>query len=160
LSNVNNKTYYKIEGVTGKRHDIILLRDSDITNRFKEEQVDDENQYIIMGDSAYIPVAEAHLTSYLDHESNKADYVNWNRCMKHVRISIEWNYGTTGTLFKYTRRKEKFKLMKSRSVSMIYTVATLFRNFHVMIYGGQSSNYFNLCMPKNMVEHYINQVDF
>jgi len=29
--------------------------------------------------------------------------VQWKKSMKHVRISIEWNYGVTGSQFLYIR---------------------------------------------------------
>ena len=64
--------------------------------------------------------------------------------MKRVRISIEWNYGTTAALFKCVCNKHKLKLLQSKSVSKIYTVATILRNLHIGLYGCQSSNYFDL----------------
>lgn len=88
------------------------------------------------------------------------NYIKWNKSMKHVRISIEWNYGVTGTLFKFTRNKDKFKILDNSRVSKIYTVATLFRNFHIMFYGGQTSKYFKLEIPYNMIVNYLNQIDF
>ena len=123
-----------------RRNDLALLRNSRINARFAEEQVNEVNQYIIMGDSAYNK--DSHLTSYHKCSHMIENYIKWNKTMKHVRISIEWNYGVTGTLFKYTRNKNKFKIFENSRVSKIYTVATLFRNFHVMCYGGQTSKYF------------------
>jgi len=81
--------------------------------------------------------------------------------MKHVRISIEWNYGVTSSLFKYVANPRKLKLLKcANRVSKIYTVATIFRNFWVAVNGCQSSKYFNLVMPENMLVNYIHQRDF
>ena len=81
----------------------------------------------------------------------------WNAAMKRVRISIEWNYGYTATLFKYIQNHSKLKVMQSKNVAKVYTVATLFRNFHVAAYGGQTSNYFDL--TTNFLAAYINQTD-
>ena len=41
------------------------------------------------------------------------------------------------------------------------TVATLFRNFHVWLYGSQTSNYFNIHFsnPEMMLSKYINMED-
>ena len=111
-----------------------------------------------MGDSAYNK--DSHLTSYHKLKHMIDNYIKWNKAMKHVRISIEWNYGVTGTLFKFTRNKNKFKVLENSRVSKIYTVATLFRNFHIMIYGGQTSKYFMLEIPENMLVNYIYQNDF
>ena len=45
--------------------------------------------------------------------------------MKKLRISIEWNYATTGALFKYLAMPWKLRLMRSSTVSKIYTVCTI-----------------------------------
>ncbi len=141
-----------------RRNDLALLRQSRINARFAEEQLNEVNQYIIMGDSAYNK--DSHLTSYHKLNHMIENYIKWNKAMKHVRISIEWNYGITGTLYKYTRSKNKFKIFNSSRVSKIYTVATLFRNFHIMCYGGQTSKYFQLEIPQGMLVNYIHQIDF
>ena len=80
--------------------------------------------------------------------------------MKHARISMEWNYMVTGSLFKYVKCVNKLKILANARVVKIYTVATLFKNFYVALYGCQSSKYFRLAILENMLEHYINQTDF
>lgn len=137
-----------------RRNDLVLLRRSEINERFEALQAGKEFQFIIFGDSAY--KVKSHMTSYI----KLAAFKRWNAAMKHVRISIEWNYGTTSSLFSYVCMKHKFKLLQNSRVSKIYTVATLFRNFHVAAYGGQSSRYFELSMPKDMLVKYIRQEDF
>ena len=77
--------------------------------------------------------------------------------MKQVRISIEWNYGITASLFPYINMKSKLKILKSKQVSKIYIVAALLRNFHAILYGNQTSNYFDYCFPSNFIEAYIHQ---
>ena len=132
-----------------------LLQDSKINNKFRDIQQGNNKQYIIFGDSAY--GRDTHFTTYNTVE----DLLTWNKCMKHVRISIEWNYGTAANLFKMVRRKDKLQLMKnSGRVCELYTVVTLFRNFYVACYGGQCSNYFNLELPNTMLYKYITQTDF
>ena len=145
-----------IYGPTSLRHhDLNLLYDSKINNRFKVLQQGNVDQYIVFGDSAY--PKESHLTTYKERRDANNDHVNWNKAMKHVRISIEWNYGHTATLFKYVRKRDKLKLLSKARVAQIYTVATLFRNFHVACYGSQSSSYFGLEMPTDTLTYYINQ---
>jgi hypothetical protein len=115
----------------------------------------------MFGDSAY--KRRSHLTSYAKTAEGvplDAHFVAWNNAMKKIRISIEWNYGTTGMLFKYVLCARKMQLLKSDYVSKVYTVATLFRNFHVALYGSQTSNYFNIIMPNDMLQKYILQLDF
>ena len=142
-----------------RRNDWFLLMDSQINNKFQEIQEADEDQYVIFGDSAY--GRDTHVMTYHSIVDDDAEKSTWNKCMKHVRISIEWNYGTTANLFKMVRKRDKLQLMKNAGkVSEIYTVATLFRNFHIACYGCQSSNYFNLELPKDMLHNYITQTDF
>jgi hypothetical protein len=87
-------------------------------------------------------------------------YSRYNRRMKRVRVSIEWNYGCTASMFRYLNTKRKFQILKSSNVSKIYTVATLLRNISIGYYGCQSSNYFNVNVSDNFVQNYINQIDF
>ena len=105
----------------------------------------------MMGDSTYNK--DTHLTGYHKYNHMIENYIKWNKSMMHVRISIEWNYKVTGTLSKYTRNKNKFKNFNNCRVSKIYTVATLFRNFHIMFYGGQTFQYFKLEVPQDMLVH-------
>ena len=80
--------------------------------------------------------------------------------MKKIRISIEWNYGFTASLFRYLGAKYKLQLLKSGdTVTKIYTVATILRNLYVILYGCQTSNYFNLRLDTDFLEKYINQED-
>jgi len=141
-----------------RRNDLAVLRISDINGRFQTLQAGHERQYIIFGDSAY--KRRSHITTYGKYQGMGREVIQWNKSMKHVRISIEWNYAVTGSLFRYIRYSDKFRLLKNKRVSKIYTVATLFRNFHVALYGSQSSNYFNLEMPRDMLINYIRGTDF
>ena len=52
-----------------------------------------------MGDSAY--KKKSHITSYHRADELIEDFKAWNNAMKKVRISIEWDYGYTASLFKY-----------------------------------------------------------
>ena len=95
------------------------------------------------------------------HKVNTPLMKDWNNAMKRVRISIEWDYGFTASLFKYICTESKLKLLKdSEKVSKVYTVATLLRNFYIALYGCQTSNYFNFDIPNDMLDKYINQSDF
>jgi hypothetical protein len=52
---------------------------------------------------------------------------------------------------------KKLKLLNGRNVSKVYAVATLLRNCHVMLYGGISSQYFDIAIPEDMLERYLSQ---
>jgi hypothetical protein len=104
-----------------RRNDLTLLRKkSNINGRLVVLQANAVLQYIVMGDSAY--KTRSHITSYLIAADHIDGYLAWNRQMKKVRISIEWNYGHTATLFKYLQNKRKMKLLASTTVSKVYTV--------------------------------------
>lgn len=149
---------------TLRRNDLALLRISNINERFRELQEDlaPEDQTVTFGDSAY--KVQSHIRTYLSEAEVTGERAveyrrSFNGCSKKIRISIEWDYGTTGSLFKCLQNLDKLKLMKSDTVKKVYIVCTLLKNFHVMLYGCQSSNYFNLQFPPNILEHYINQTD-
>ena len=139
-----------------RRNDLTLLRLSNINERMAELQRGEEDQYMTFGDSAY--KRRSHLTSYYADIDDL--YRRWNRRMKRVRISIEWNYGTTASLFKYICCKRKLKVLQSTNVSKIYIVCTLLRNIYIALYGCQTSNYFDLDIPDNFLEKYLMQENF
>jgi hypothetical protein len=149
-----------------RRHDTILYNDSNINDRFGAEQgaVVRDERCCIFGDSAY--KTEEYVRSYYktdyyaDDPELQRKLVLWNRGAKHCRISIEWNYGVTGALFRYVINPTKLKVLKGEIVSRIYTVATLFRNFHVCMYGCNTSAYFGLEIPSDMFENYVNRNNF
>ena len=141
-----------------RRNDLALLRDSHINNRFRRLQVDSPTQYVIFGDSAY--VRQSHILSYFPSATMPAAS-KCNYAIKTTRMSIEWNYGCTANLFKYFLMFNKLRLMESSTASRVYTVGTLLRNFLIALYGGQTSNYFNLGVkdPELFLRSYINSDD-
>lgn len=163
-----------LDGPTSlRRNDNALLRISDINDRMLRQQeeegdddeLDDDDKYkhhfVIFGDSAYR--TQSHIKSYvkIDAQDPNAYYLRkWHSAMKKTRISIEWNYGTTGSLFKYFANHQKLKLLECNTVTKVYTVATLLRNCHAGLYGCQTSNYFNISAPSDFIEHYLSQTDF
>jgi len=92
----------------------------------EQEQQGAADQYVIFGDSAY--KHQSHIRSYRKATPGVVDDLRspWNSAMKSTRISIEWNYGTTASHFKYMCNRSKMKLLESPTVAEIYTIATLF----------------------------------
>ncbi len=141
-----------------RRNDLALLRVSNINNRLQIVQNNAPVQYIAMGDSAY--KKNTHITSYHKNEERIDGSKEWNRKMKSVRISIEWNYGHTASMFKYLVTKEKLNVLDCTATAKVYTVATLLKNIHCGYYGSQTSNYFGLELPRDFVSKYIRQEIF
>ena len=136
-----------------RKNDCRLLSQSQINRRLRELQIDRPNQIKIFGDSAYPTMS--HVRSYISHPNITDEEKLWNHKFKSVRISIEWNYMVTASLFQYIITSSKLRLMASNNVAKVYTVVTLLRNCHVALYGSETSNYFDVVMPSNMLEQYM-----
>jgi hypothetical protein len=142
-----------------RRNDTTLLRISDINNRIGQVQSElpEKEQLITFGDNAY--QRDSHMNYYkLKHYAKVLSaaefkkFKDWNDRMKSVRITIEWSYGVTASLFKYVQTPEKLKLMQTDHLQKVYVVATyLFRHIHLALYRGKPSNYFNVRLPDNFV---------
>ena len=145
-----------------RRNDLTLLRISRINDQMAELQQDDNDDFGVFGDSAY--KKRSHMWTYVDTDESPSDIredcKKWNKTMKKVRISIEWNYGYTASLFHYLLTFSKKKVLASSNVSKMYIVATILRNCHAALYGCQTSNYFDITLPEDFLEHYISQTDF
>ena len=140
-----------------RRHDLTLFRESDINSRFRNLQLYKDIQNIILGDSAYVRLS--HSRSYFKRGGE--GHAIWNRKMKRVRISIEWDYGAVASLFPYLSNEKKLKILQCpKMVSRVYKLATILRNLHIGFYGCQSSNYFDIVIRDDFVKHYLTQTDF
>jgi hypothetical protein len=134
--------------------------------RLAELQRGAETQLTIYGDSIYPRNTHIH-SNYKRNLVRENDLLRIdaelarrrrreNIAFSKVRISVEWNYASTSNLFAYFRTTSKLKLMLSSNVAKVYTVGTILRNCHVALYGSETSYYFNLEIPSNMLEMYMN----
>ena len=148
-----------------RQNDLYLLGESNILDRWLNivRELPRQNENIpemkIFGDSAY--KFRQHLFTYFSRQHNQQCSELLNYALKAVRISIQWNYGHTVQLFKALGKIDKLRALsgKGGNALKLYTVATLFRNFHVWLYGSQSSNYFDIQHenPEYLLEKYINR---
>jgi hypothetical protein len=141
-----------------RRNDLVLLRESDINDRFARLQLESDIDYVIFGDSAY--KRQSHIRSYFserEHEDVDGS-PRWNRHMKRLRISIEWNYGHQGSMFRYLGTHFKMKILGSDLTTKVFIVTTILRNLHTGYYGSQTSRYFNLDIPDNFNYCYVKQL--
>jgi len=132
-----------------RRNDMRLLGNSRILARFSALQANRpayRGRLGIKGDSAYPWLLD--LSSY--HKVSREGPAlterqkNENRVLKVIRESIEWNYGSTAAMFKYLVNLEKLKIMKGTKTRKVYIVASILRNCHTILYGCQTSNFYNL----------------
>ena len=136
-----------------RHNDLKLLGESDIINKIEELFENSEQIVTIFGDSAY-PNSE-FLRSYVPNEVATKQQKELNKRLKSVRESIEHNYELTKSLYKYLSRLEKLKLLNNKTVVKVYTVCNFLRNCHVMLYGCESSKYFNILLnSETLLEKY------
>jgi hypothetical protein len=116
-----------------KRSDLMLLNDSDVLRKMRDLQVHKpaNAQRCVYGDGIY--PADAHI---LSRGSNITDG------MASIRIANEWDYGITANLFPFIKWRAAQKLRLHHDIPQYYFVATLFRNFNCIFYGGVSYSYF------------------
>ncbi len=139
-----------------RRNDLILLRDSDINDSFARLQLNSDVDYIIFGDSAY--KRQTHVRSYFTANEEVQDGGVFNRRMKRLRISIEWNYGHQVSIFPYLNATFKMKLLQCDLVTKVFIATTLLRNLHTGFYGSQTSRYFDLHIPEDFNHKYLKQL--
>lgn len=79
-----------------------------------------------------------------------------NDAMASVRIAVEWEFGHVAKLFSFVRYKPEQKVHLSRC-GLFYVVATLMKNVHICVNGGNNTSvYFGLDPPT--LEEYINEI--
>lgn len=135
-----------------RRNDLMLLKESMINSRLRDIQLNSPAQLTLYGDSIY-PIL-SHVRGAVKNSQATNIQKQENSSYSKVRISIEWNYSATANLFKYLANLGKLKLLSEARVSKVFTVATILRNFHVCLYGSQTSNYFDIVIPNNFLEIY------
>jgi hypothetical protein len=133
-----------------RRSDLKLLEESAINDKLAALGV-----WFAFGDSIYPWLS--HIRTYYKHEHKTARQAMENRLFKSVRIAIEWTYGGISNLFAYLRNLSKLKLLRSSRLLRVYFACVLLRNCHVALYGGIESNYFEIVIPNDMLELYLNQ---
>lgn len=69
-----------------------------------------------------------------------------NYTMSTLRIAVEWEFGHVANLFAFLKYKPGQKLWLNRC-ALFYPVATLMKNIHICLNGGQTSKHFGLIPP-------------
>jgi hypothetical protein len=160
IHGLKHQTFDNAYGITMDMHGPTSLRRNDLRllghsqlNRRLAELGNNTNRLGAYGDSIYPHLS--HISSSWRTPNNTPRQVDENNGYKSVRISIEWNYMVTGNIFGYIKNLNKLRLMDGVSVCKVYTVATFLRNCHVCMYGSISQSYFDLLIPENMLEQYL-----
>lgn len=139
--------------VSFRRHDLELVEESDINDRLADLQEDEEVQYKLYGDRIFLFTSHILRAHPGDVHALTPQQSRENSIMSKTRIAVEWDFGCTSKLFKFTQFWNNVKLLKHENHRMYYFVSTFLRNLHVCCYGNITSNYFN-CKPPSL-ESYL-----
>jgi len=131
-----------------RRSDMKLLEESNLNDKLAAIGI-----WFAFGDSIYPWLS--NIRTYHKHQDKTERQRMENRLFKSVRIAIEWSYGAISNLFAYLRNLSKLRLLRSKRLLHIFFVCVLLRNCHVALYGGIESNYFDIVIPSDMLEQYL-----
>ena len=152
LSGPDGIIYDTFGPLPGRRHDIILLQDSDLNHRLHNVQQGNLMQYKVYADKAYNDMS--HVLGAYHGLDNQPWQLEDNDTLKRVRIGVEWAFGKVVSNNKYIDYYKGMSI-KLQPVAKMYRVAILFANVHTCLYGSQSSLYFNILPPT--LEEYLRE---
>ena len=129
----------------GRRHDLTLLRNSQIELTLQENMLIDGKQYCIYGDAAYL--LRAWLQTAFPRLTADAAQTIYNAKKSAVREAVEWSYKDIKQMWSSQDFKRMLKVGKA-PIGLFYTAAALLCNFKVCLgHGGQMASYFNSRAP-------------
>lgn len=141
--------YHLFGPVDGRRHDITVLRRSNLEEHVQQSLLVDEKQYCLYGDPAYVlreymqvGFSGAHLTP-----QQRA----FNKDMSKVRIAVEWGFKDIKKYFTHVDFPRKLSLPITPA-ALWYYVAAILWNFRACLYSSQTSQYFQ-CKPCSFDEY-------
>ena len=142
-----NGMNFHVWGPISVRHnDIVSLHESEINNHLVQLQLNDEHQWVIYGDSAYVHVQDSHIMARHHNENNTERQNLENQTLSACRECIEWDYGDVGVMWSMVDYKKMLK-MQLMPVKNIYLTAMILRNAYVTMNGGTTAEYFNIIPP-------------
>lgn len=116
---------YHVYGPVSLRHnDLYTLGHSEILSSIKDIQLGENLQYVIYGDSAYLLIRDTHLRCRHSGDRLTPIQQTENAAMSSCRESIEWNFGSTKTLWAYLQ----FSRYLIRHMTMHSTSSELMSN--------------------------------
>jgi hypothetical protein len=138
----------------GRRHDITLLRESNVLDQLNALQAITQlrfgEQFTIYGDSAY-PINNCVITGFRGADLNEEEH-DFNKTMSTVRESVEWAFGKVATYFAYVDFAKNQKALL-QPVALYYRAAALLTNCHTCLYGSVTTCYFDAYPPS--LEKYL-----
>jgi len=135
-----------------RRHDLDPFNESEINDRIAEVQAGNEVQYYLYGDRIYQFESHVRRAHMGDDEDLSPLELQENKIMTKIRIAVEWAFGVTSKLFKFTQYWRNIQILKHENHKMYYFVATFLRNLHVCLYPSITSQYFD-CPPPSLEDY-------
>jgi hypothetical protein len=132
----------------GRHQDRWRLRESAINEKMRDAQVGEAVQYVMFGDNIFIPKSHLHVRHPGENYALNNREIEENDARPRVRVSIEWNYKDTSSLFRYVNYVENSKVCSGGSnVALAYFSAMFLNNCHVCLYHCETSAYFEIEPP-------------
>lgn len=138
----------------GRRHDAGIFRESGLYEELEQNVVFPDRNFCLYGDQAYA-LRELLLRPYTEHEiqaGNNIQRQHLNNAMRALRISVEWGFGKIVQEFAFLDFKKNQKILL-QDLGAMYKVGTILTNCHTCLYGGETSQYFQINPPT--LEEYL-----
>ncbi|PXF47633.1 hypothetical protein BWQ96_02612 [Gracilariopsis chorda] len=145
ISTPDGLIFYLYGPEVGRRHDMTVMRRSDIESNMESSLVIEGTQYYVYGDPAF--GLRPWLQTAFDRENATEDELKYNCSMNTIRTSVEWNYKDLKQIW---TRNAFSRLLRVRQfpVALFYIASALLLNFKTCIEkGGQASYYFDCDAP-------------
>ena len=85
--------------ISGRHHDLIMVRESNINNRMRDLQIGHENQYTMYADKGYVDLT--HLVAAYHGAHLTQPQIQINGVLSLVRVTVEWCFGKIAECQKY-----------------------------------------------------------
>ena len=96
--------------IEGRRHDTFIFRESGLADKLRRVQRPNGEPYVIYGDPAY--GLDLNMLSRFKGANLTAEQQELNRCMRKVRVSVEWGFGKITQNFAFLGFKKNLKILK------------------------------------------------
>merc|ERR1711939_177753 len=137
--------------ICGSNHDSFMLRESRLLEAMARISSYLGWAYAFYGDLAY--PHDRFLYRPYDQPPSGSWEAQCNEAFRSLRVSVEWGFGKIFGLFQYLNHEENLRLFL-QPVGLYYPVANILANCHTILYGSQTSDYFDV--PRPGLEDYLN----
>ena len=129
----------------GRRHDVIMLRESGLLNQLENLPLAENGQpFVIYGDPAY-PVRQ-HIISPFKGANRTPLQADFNAAMSRVRQCVEWGFRDVVANFAFCDFRKNQKVLL-QPVAKYFIVATILSNCKTCLYSNITSDFFALQPP-------------